>query len=169
MELKLAEGTMRYSKTNAVRLLERAGVPHTLHPYQVDPHTLSAVNVAGILGVSPERLFKTLVTKASTDEYLIFVIPGSATLDFRKAERATVQRQIKMVPHSDLMAVTGYIHGGCSPISMKRPLATWIDKSALAYDTILVSGGRQGLQVELSAEDLGRLSDAVFADLIKRG
>jgi Cys-tRNA(Pro)/Cys-tRNA(Cys) deacylase len=152
-------------KTNAVRLLEQAGIPFTTREYPVNEGALDAVSVARSLGAEPERVFKTLVTVSDSRLHFVFCLPGSAELDLKKAARATGARRIGMLPLRELQPLTGYVHGGCSPIGMKKSLPTWIDETAELYDTIYISGGARGLQVEISPADLIALVGATCADV----
>lgn len=157
---------MSAGKTNAVRLLERAGIAFSTREYPVRDDALDAVSVAGFLGAEPERVFKTLVTVSDAGEPAVFCLPGNAALDLKKAARATGERRIGMLPARELQPVTGYVHGGCSPVGMKKELPVWIEESAQLFDTILVSGGARGLDVEISPSDLVELVGARYADLI---
>ena len=152
-------------KTNAVRLLERAGVGFATRDYPVREDALDAVSVARFLAVEPERVFKTLVTVSDAGAHCVFCLPGNATLDLKKAARAAGERRIGMLPARELAPLTGYVHGGCSPVGMKKALPTWIDESAQLFETILVSGGARGLQLEVEPTDLARLVGGRFADL----
>lgn len=152
-------------RTNAVRLLEQAGVPFETHEYEPDPDRLSATDVAATLGLPAERLFKTLVTVGTSGAHGVFIIPGPLSLDLKKAANACGEKRVAMLPLRELEPLTGYVHGGCSPFAMKRTLRTWIDESVLLFETVLVSGGRRGLQVELAPEVLVGMAGAAVADL----
>jgi Cys-tRNA(Pro)/Cys-tRNA(Cys) deacylase len=151
--------------TNAVRLLEQTGASFITHEYQSDPDRLSATDVAATLRIPAERLFKTLVTVADTGENLVFIVPGPLSLDLKKAARSAGRKRVMMLPLRELEPLTGYIHGGCSPFAMKKNLPTWMDETALLFETVLVSGGRRGLQVELPPRLLVELTNAQLADL----
>lgn len=152
-------------KTNAIRQLEKQRIPFTLHEYPVDVEGLDASSVAAFLGVAPERLFKTLVATAEPNQPGVFCIPGSSELDLKRAAAAMGAKRVAMLPQRGLEPLTGYIHGGCSPLGMKQALPTWVDESALRYRTILVSAGRRGLQVELDPRVLLLQADAQTAYL----
>ncbi len=155
------------TKTNAVRLLEQEGVRFSITEYTVDDSALDAVSVAGLLGVEPERVFKTLVTLGAPGEHAVFCIPGNATLDLKKAATAAGARRLSMLPLKELKPLTGYIHGACSPFGMKKPLPTFIDESVELFDTVFVSAGVRGLQIEVSPGDLLTVAGAVLADLTR--
>lgn len=165
-------------KTNAARLLDRAGIPYRLVPYEVDPDDLSAVHVAATLGEEPERVFKTLVltgdrggdsarsVKGSTG-YFVCVIPAAAEVDLKKAARAAGMKKAEMLPMKELLPLTGYIRGGCTPVGMKKPFPTFFHASAPDFDKIFISAGQRGLQLELSPGDIIGFTGAGTADLIK--
>jgi len=153
------------TKTNALRILEAANVVYTAREYNVTDGEISGVAVAAKIGQEPERVFKTLVTEGKTKGLNIFVIPSNVELDLKKAAQAAGDKYVEMIKSRELEPKTGYIHGGCSPIGMKKQFPTFIDETALLFDTINVSGGRIGLQVELSPDDLAKLTAAAFCDL----
>lgn len=154
------------SKTNAVRLLERAGVAFRTRAYEVREDALDAVSVAHSVGVDPDRVFKTLVTVSDGGEHFVFCIPGSAELDLKKAAHAAGVKRIALIRLRDLLPLTGYVHGGCSPLGMKKSFPTWIDDSSELFETIYVSGGARGLQLELAPRDLAGLIPCRAADLM---
>ena len=151
-------------KTNAMRILEREGVPHTVHIYDPDLG-IDGVSVARQLGQDPQAVFKTLVTQGKSRAFYVFVIPGPQTLDLRRAAAACGEKSVEMLPQKLLLPTTGYIHGGCSPLGMKKAFPTFIDETAQLFDTICVSAGKIGAQVELAPDDLLRLSCAQYARL----
>jgi len=153
-------------KTNALRILEGMGIPHQTAEHPVGGEHTDAVEVARLIGVSPEILFKTLVARGGPGEVLVFCIPGNAELDRRKAARAAGVRAVDLVPLKELTALTGYVRGGCSPVGMKKKYPTWIDEIASTLDRIYVNAGARGLQVTLSPADLLRAADAAYADLV---
>lgn len=155
------------TKTNAVRLLEQEGVQFSVTEYAVDESSLDAVSVAGLLGVEPERVFKTLVTVADSGDHAVFCIPGNATLDLKKAGAAAGARRLSMLPLKELKPLTGYIHGACSPFGMKKPLPTFVDESVELFETVFVSAGVRGMQIEISPEDLLAVTEATLADLTR--
>ena len=154
-------------KTNVMRHLDAAGIPYRTMEYEVDEHDLSGIHVARQLGQDPDTCFKTLVLKGEKNGYLVCCIPVAEELDLKKVARAVGDKKVEMIPMKDLLAVTGYIRGGCTAIGMKKQYVTKIDLSARAQETIIVSGGRIGSQLELSPEDLARAAGAEFADLVR--
>lgn len=155
----------RVEKTNAMRLLDAAGVSYVHRVYDA-PCALSGVEVASVLGQDPDRVFKTLVAQGKSGEHYVFMVPVAMELDLKKAASATGEKSIAMVKSRDLLDLTGYVHGGCSPLGMKRRFATFIDETALLFeDAIMCSGGRVGDQIELSLPDLLRVSGAEIADI----
>lgn len=155
-------------KTNVMRLLERAGVPYTPHTYDHSDGVIDGAGVARKLGQDPARVFKTLVTRGASGEYAVFCLPVEAELDLKKAARAAGEKSVAMIHVADINKVTGYIRGGCSPLGMKKQFATVLDESALAHGTVMVSGGKIGVQVELAPADLVRLAHAGTADIAVR-
>lgn len=155
---------VKEEKTNAMRLLEVNNVVYRSHEY--DPEkAISALEVAKSLNENPEQVFKTLVTTSKSKNHYVFVIPGNAELDLKKAAKAAGEKFIELIPQRELLPLTGYIHGGCSPIGMKKQFATFIDETALLFDSIIISGGRICFQVELNPNDLAALIQANFYDL----
>jgi len=152
-------------RTNAVRLLERSNVRFTTVTYPVNEEALDAVSVARSVGADPDRVFKTLVAQSDAGEHCVFCLPGSAELDLKKAAAAAGAKRVALVRRRDLLPLTGYVHGGCSPVGMKRRFATWIDESCELYESILVSGGARGVQVEIAPLDLAAITGAALADL----
>jgi len=153
-------------KTNAVRLLDTAKVNYELREYEVDDHDVSAEHVALSLGLLPETLYKTLVLKGNIDPYMVAVIPGNAQLDLKKIAKASGNKNCEMLPMKDLLAVTGYIRGGCSPIGMKKLFPTFIEEAAQLETEISVSAGKRGLQMILNPNDLATMTKAIWSDLI---
>ena len=155
---------VKEEKTNAMRLLEVNNVVYRSHEY--DPEkAISALEVAKSLNENPEQVLKTLVTTSKSKNHYVFVIPGNAELDLKKAAKAAGEKFIELIPQRELLPLTGYIHGGCSPIGMKKQFATFINETALLFDSIIISGGRIGFQVELNPNDLAALIQANFYDL----
>ena len=155
---------MAENKTNAMRLLEKGKIPYTVHTYEA-AQAVDGVTVAGKIGRPPEQVFKTLVTKGKNGCY-VFVIPAAAELDLKKAARAVGEKAVEMLPVKELLKTTGYIRGGCSPLGMKKAYPTVIDSHAREWETIVVSAGRIGWQMELSPERLREASGASFGDLL---
>lgn len=153
-------------KTNAARLLDRAHIPYELIPYEFDPDDLAAAHVAESLGEDLDRVFKTLVLHgAEAGHYFVCVVPGSAEVDLKKAARTAATKKADLIPMKDLLPLTGYIRGGCSPIGLKKPFPIYLDRTALNFDSIYISAGQRGLQLRLSPADLITFTSATVADL----
>lgn len=152
-------------KTNVMRTLEQKKIPYTAHSYDPDG-PIDGVSVAQTLGQPAERVFKTLVTKAASGAYYVFDIPVAENLDLKKAAKAVGEKSIAMLPQKELLGLTGYVHGGCSPVGMKKQFPTVFHKTALGYDTVCVSAGRIGAQVECDPKALIDLLRAKTADII---
>ncbi len=151
-------------KTNAMRILERAKIPYTVHEYAGG--ALSGTEVARVLGEDPKRTFKTLVTVGSPRKYYVFVIPVEAELDLKKAAKAAGEKSVAMLPQKELFPLTGYVHGGCSPLGMKKEFPTFFHETAEGQ-TILFSGGRVGVQVEVAFSEVRHAISVTLADLIR--
>ena len=157
---------MKINKTNAARLLDKAKITYELIPYEVDEKDLSAVHVAASLGENIEQVFKTLVLHGDKSGYFVCVIPGADEVDLKKAAKVSGNKNCEMIPVKELLPLTGYIRGGCSTIGMKKQLTTYIHQSTGQYDTIYISAGHRGLQVQIAPDDLIREVRAEVADLI---
>ncbi|MBR3354329.1 MAG: Cys-tRNA(Pro) deacylase [Oscillospiraceae bacterium] len=151
-------------KTNVMRILEQNQVPYKEYTYSCDK-ALSGIEVAHILNIDPDQVFKTLVTVGKSGEHYVFVIPVAQELDLKKAAKTVSEKSIEMVKSKELLPLTGYIHGGCSPIGMKKYFSTVIDETAILFDTILFSAGKIGFQVEVSPDLLNRVIPFVLADV----
>ena len=156
----------KINKTNVVRLLDKAKVAYELIPYEVDESDLSAVHVAAQLGEDVDRVFKTIVLHGDKTGHFVCVVPGEHEIDLKKAAKVSGNKKCELLPMKELLPVTGYIRGGCSPIGMKKHFPTYLHESASAFDYIYVSAGQRGLQVKLSPQDLLREAGAVYADLV---
>lgn len=159
---------MKKQKTNAMRILESNKIPYIEHEYEHrkdDP--VDGTHVAQTIGEPVERVYKTLVCTGSDKDNYVFMIPVDQELDLKKCAKAAHLKHIEMLPLKDLTKTTGYIRGGCSPLGMKKVFKTWIQEDAMLYDTIFFSGGKIGLQIEANANDLSKVIDIEFADLIK--
>lgn len=154
-------------KTNAVRLVEKAGIDYDTHTYDVSDGKIDGLSVAVKTGMEPAKVFKTLVTVGQSKEHYVCVIPVAMELDLKKAAKFFGEKKLEMIHQKELLPLTGYIHGGCSPVGMKKPFVTCIDESALDHDTICVSGGKVGLQIELDPEDLAAITSADFGEIAK--
>ena len=153
--------------TNAMRLLKQAGIPFDTSEYEVSESDLSGVHAAEALGVEPDCVFKTLVARGGKGLY-VFVIPVAEELDLKKCAAAVGEKKVEMIHVKELLGLTGYIRGGCSPIGMKKKYPTYIDEIATLFDRIYVSAGMRGQQIIIDPEDLRDYTDAAFADLTKR-
>lgn len=151
-------------KTNAIRALDTAGVPYTTHFFE-NAEGRSGVEVAHLAGLDPDRVFKTLVTQGKSGEHYVFMIPVACELDLKKAARAVGEKAISMIKARELLPLTGYIHGGCSPIGMKKSFMTVIDETAFLHEHIAFSGGRIGCQIDMAPDDLARVASLQVADL----
>ena len=156
-------------KTNAMRMLDVAKIPYEILEYKVDENDLSGIHIAAQLHFPPERMFKTLVARGDRTGPVVFCIPVAEEIDLRPAAARTGNKKIEMVHVKDLLALTGYIRGGCSPIGMKKKFPTWFDESALAFDRITVSSGTRGAQLLLDRAALLAFVNAQTAALtVKR-
>ena len=153
------------TKTNVMRMLSQAGIVFTPHEYEYDENDLSGIHVSEKLNIPEEQVFKTLVTKGAKVGIYVFCVPVSNELDLKKAAKAAGDKSIAMVHVKELLSLTGYIRGGCSPVGMKKRYPTFIEETAQLYDTIAVSAGQRGVQVELNPEDLAEFIGASFADI----
>ena len=156
----------KINKTNVARLLDNAGVQYDLIPYDVDESDLSAPHVAEQLGEDVKSVFKTIILSGDKSGYFVCVVPGDAEIDLKKAAKVSGNKKCDLLPMKDLLPVTGYIRGGCSPIGMKKHFPTFIHASAQQYQRIFVSAGVRGLQIALSPADLMLQSRGEYADLI---
>ena len=158
---------MKINKTNVARLLDKAKVAYQLVPYEVDENDLSATHVADQLGENVAQVFKTLVLHGDKSGYFVCVIPGADEVDLKKAAKVSGNKSCEMIPVKELLPLTGYIRGGCSPIGMKKQFPTYIHQTAADYDTIFFSAGRVGAQVELPLSALQQALPVTPADIIK--
>lgn len=154
-------------KTNVMRLLDAAGISYRSMEYQVDENDLSGVHVAAVLGQDVDTVFKTLVLKGEKTGYLVCCIPVAEELDLKKAAKAAGDKKVEMIPMKDLLAVTGYIRGGCSPIGMKKKFPTYIEETAVLFDEIAVSAGVRGAQIIINPEQLKDYVGASFVSLVQ--
>lgn len=158
---------MKINKTNVARLLDKAKIAYQLVPYEVDENDLSAIHVAEQLGENVEQVFKTLILHGDKNGYFVCVIPGADEVDLKKAAKVSGNKKCEMIPVKELLPLTGYIRGGCSPIGMKKHFPTYIHETAELFDQIYISAGQRGLQVLLSPADLIREVKALTADLVQ--
>lgn len=151
-------------KTNVMRILEQKRLPYQCYTYESEG-AITGLEVAEKLGQNPAQVFKTLVTTGKSTAHYVFVIPVGSGLDLKKAAKAVGEKSLEMLKQKELLPLTGYIHGGCSPIGMKKQLRTTIDFTASQFDSIIFSGGRIGLQVQVSLEHLSRVVTFQLADI----
>ena len=154
------------SKTNAVRLVQQAGIPCREEFYEFDEKDLNGNHAAEAIGFPPEQVFKTLVARGPKRGILVFCIPVCCELDLKKAAKSAGDKNIELLPVKDLLATTGYIRGGCSPVGMKKKYPTFFDEVCLLFDEIAVSAGERGHQMILPPDDLIRLVDGKIVDII---
>lgn len=156
----------KLEKTNAARLLDRAGIGYELIPYTVDENDLAATHVAAELGEPIEQVFKTLVLKGDRNGHFVCVIPGDREVDLKKAARLSGNKSAQMIPMKELLPTTGYIRGGCTPIGMKKRFPTFIHATCEVFDHIYISAGVRGLQLRIAPRDLVAYTESVVADLV---
>lgn len=156
----------KITKTNAARLLDRAHVPYELIPYNVDESNLAATHVAEELGEDIRQVFKTLVLTSGKGEYFVCVVPGDAEVDLKKAAKAASAKKVDLIPMKELLPLTGYIRGGCSPVGMKKQFPTYFHSTAALFDYIYVSAGMRGLQFKIAPAQLIEYVGGALADLI---
>lgn len=152
-------------KTNVMRVLDGKKVSYVSHTYEPDA-TMSGAKIAAILGEDTQKVFKTLVTQGKSGQHYVFVIPVEAKLDLKKAAKAAGEKAVEMIKQKELLPLTGYVHGGCSPIGMKKPFPTFIHETAKQYEKVFVSAGKVGFQIELSPDDLVEVVGCCFADVV---
>ncbi len=152
-------------KTNVCRVLDAKKITYELHTYKPDA-TLTGEQIAGILGEDAAKVFKTLVTRGKSGGYYVFVVPVAEELDLKKAAKAAGEKSIEMIKQKELLPLTGYVHGGCSPVGMKKQFPTFVHETASGFDRIFVSAGKVGFQVEVAPGDLEKVVGFKAADLI---
>ena len=156
----------KINKTNVARALDSKKIPYSLIPYTVDENNLAAQHIAEELGENIEQVFKTLVLHGDKTGYFVCVVPGNCEVDLKKAAKLSGNKKAEMIPMKDLLPVTGYIRGGCSPVGMKKPFPTWFHETCLNFDYIYLSAGVRGLQIKVKALDIINLVKAFFGDLV---
>lgn len=152
-------------KTNVMRILDSLKLDYQTHNY-TDTDAISGLEVASALGQNPDVVFKTLVTEGHSRNYYVFLVPVSCDLDLKKAAKSVGEKSVEMIKLKYLLPLTGYVHGGCSPIGMKKPFKTTIDETAELYDKIIFSGGKIGYQIEISLSELKKAIDFQLADIV---
>ena len=156
---------MAEEKTNVMRILDQKKISYTPHTYPCSGGAVDGATVAGLSGGAPERVFKTLVTRGASKQNYVFVVPVLGSLNLKAAAKAVGEKSIEMIHQAELLPLTGYVHGGCSPVGMKKQFKTVIDDSAQDLEAMVVSAGKIGFQVELSPADLAGLVRARFAPI----
>lgn len=156
---------MAKGKTNAMRLLDQSKVNYQVMTYDVTDGKIDGISVAEKTGESDQKVFKTLVTSGASKQNYVFVIPVNTELDMKKAAKATGEKKVEMIHVKDIQAITGYIRGGCSPIGMKKVFPTHIDASAARMESMIVSGGKIGMQIELKPDDLLKITNGTFNEI----
>lgn len=154
----------KQEKTNVMRLLEQKKIPYQMHDY-TGSGAIAGEEVARVLGENPDEVFKTLVTVGKSKQNYVFIVPVNKELNLKKAASAVGEKSIEMIKSKDLLGLTGYVHGGCSPIGMKKQFPTVVHNTAEAMENILFSGGKIGVQVELKTEDFKKIINIKFADI----
>lgn len=149
-----------------MRILDSLSIPYSVHTYQWDEEHLDAVHAAESAGLDPERVYKTIVMRNSEKRIFVFCLPAEFGISLKKARALTASREIDLIRMDELMPLTGYIRGGCSPLGMRKHYPTYISELAALEETIYVSGGQRGVQIELKPDDLARAAEAEFADFI---
>ena len=152
-------------KTNVMRVLDGKKIAYESHAYNPDP-TMSGEEIAGILGEEPEKVFKTLVTQGKSGQYFVFVVPVKEELNLKKAASCAGEKSVSMIKQKELLPLTGYVHGGCSPVGMKKQFKTFIHQTAMSFDKVFVSAGKVGYQIELSPTDLVAVTGCVVSDIV---
>ena len=155
------------NKTNAMRLMDAAKIPYRAVEYEYDENDLGGEHVAAVTGMNPDQVFKTLVARGEKKGILVFCIPVSCTLDLKKAAHAAGDKKVEMIHMKELLGLTGYIRGGCSPVGMKKKYPTFMDETAELYDEIAISGGARGLQMVLSPMSLMEYADITSVELVE--
>ena len=152
-------------KTNVMRLLDGKKISYRSHSYKPDA-SMRGEEIAQILGEDPKKVFKTLVAQGKSGTYYVFVVPVKEELDLKKAAKASGEKAVSMIKQKELLPLTGYVHGGCSPIGMKKPFRTFLHETAAGFDSIYVSAGKVGFQIELAPADLIKAAGCTGADLV---
>ena len=153
-------------KTNAMRILENLSIPYTIHTYEWDEEHLDAIHASESAVLDPEKVYKTIVMRNSDNQIFVFCLPAEFEISLKKARAVTGSKDIDLIKTTELLSLTGYIRGGCSPLGMKKHYRTFISELAALEDTIYVSGGQRGIQLELKPDDLLKAADASYEDFI---
>ena len=158
---------MKKEKTNAMRILEKEKIDYEMLSYSSEDGKIDGISVAGKIGRGVQVVYKTLITQGTSHGYYVFVIPVESELDLKKAAKTVGEKKVEMIPVKDILKVSGYIRGGCSPIGMKKSYPTFIEQKAQSLDKMIVSGGKIGYQIEITFENLIKAAKAQLANLIK--
>jgi Cys-tRNA(Pro)/Cys-tRNA(Cys) deacylase len=158
---------MAQGKTNAMRILDAKKIPYLQYNYEHEDGKIDGISVANKIGKNPREVYKTLVAQGNSKQLYVFIIPVEDELDLKKAAKAAKEKKVEMIPVKDILKWTGYIRGGCSPIGMKKVYPTFVDSQVNELKTIIISGGRIGVQLELSIDDLQHTVAASIVDLSK--
>ncbi|MBQ2710144.1 MAG: Cys-tRNA(Pro) deacylase [Clostridia bacterium] len=153
-------------KTNVYRIFDKEKLPYTPHTYEHGDDAVDGMTISALLGIPPEKIFKTLVTQGNDRNFYVFDVPVNRELDLKKAAKAVGVKSVEMIRVADINKITGYVRGGCSPVGMKKRYRTVFDATARECDTMLVSAGRIGWQIEAKPDDLAKVSGAIFADIL---
>lgn len=153
-------------KTNVMRILDAQKINYNTYEYTTTVGKTDGLTVAEKVGQDPDKVYKTLVTQGQSKEYYVFVVPVGKELNLKKAALVAQEKKIEMIPMKELLTLTGYVHGGCSPIGMKKQLKTYIDESASKHETMIFSAGKIGAQVEVEPSDLLRVTQGELADIV---
>mgnify|MGYP003291048160 CR=1 FL=1 len=151
-------------KTNAMRILETKKIPFTTHVYECDEF-IDGIQIADMLSLPYEKVYKTLVTQGNSKNYYVFVIPVAQELDLKKAAKTVGEKSVELIPVKQITAVTGYVRGGCTPIGMKKQFPTYIQEDCILFDHIFISAGQRGLQIQIKPTDLITFVGAIEADI----
>lgn len=154
------------TKTNVMRLLDAAGIGYEAGEYEMDEQDLSGSHAADMMGVDHDTMYKTLVLKGEKTGYLVCCIPVDEEVDLKKAAKAAKDKKAELIPMKDLLPLTGYVRGGCSPIGMKKKFPLYIEETAVLYDRIMVSAGMRGVQISIDPQDLALFTGGVFVPLV---
>ncbi|MCQ2545279.1 MAG: Cys-tRNA(Pro) deacylase [Clostridia bacterium] len=154
----------KQTRTNVMRVLDQKKVSYTAHTYE-STGAISGTEVAAALGQDEKQVFKTLVTTSHSRQHYVFMVPVNGGLDLKKAARATGEKSVEMIKEKELLPLTGYVHGGCSPIGMKKPFPTFIDASAAECETIMFSAGKIGYQIQTGLDELSKALEFTLADV----
>ncbi|MBF0812925.1 MULTISPECIES: Cys-tRNA(Pro) deacylase [Staphylococcus] len=158
---------MKQKKTNAMRILDSQAIAYSVNTYDISTHHMDGEHVAQKVGVDPDHVYKTLVLENAAHEHFVFIIPVNKTLDMKTAAQSVTEKKLNLMPLEQLKKVTGYIRGGCSPIGMKRQFPTVIDQNAQALDSIYISGGDRGVQINIRVKDLIAVTQAQVMHIIQ--